>query len=215
LPIINFLDKPESEITQEELSAMIRYINWREHQLNWADIIVRHLNLKLPSGQRIRTWYEQEWGHMHSNIRGNFYKCRDAVQAANIFPDPEEDLEEELGPHWLRPQEYVGAALALTCTSADEMQIKIDEIVELKDFLFDDHEEEVYREPLVQGSAKKFMAKVGRKLRDMSPAKSKRRRTMTTPPRSPQTPDLSSSQRRSKDFGSPSKLKRRGGNTTG
>jgi hypothetical protein len=107
---------------------MVRYINWRNDQLDWADNIVRHQRLKLPSGQSIRTWYNPEWESINRNIHGSYEQCRDALQSANIFEDPEEGL----GPEWLRPHDYVAAALALTCKGPSGLKIKISDIVELK-----------------------------------------------------------------------------------
>jgi hypothetical protein len=196
---------------------MVRYINWRNDQLDWADHIIQHLGLTLPSSQRIRTWFKTEWAHVHAKIYDRFEECYKAVLDAKVFEDPEPGL----GPKWMRPQEYVAAALVLTCKGSQDLKSKISQVFEIKEHLIREQVEEVIRAAPVQEAAKTFFAKVGRKLRDISPAKSKRRRTLLSPPSSPpaadrrpsRTPDLRPSQRKSEDLGSPSKRRRRGDST--
>lgn len=82
----------------------------------------------------------------------------------------------------------------MTCRNPCDLDAIVADIGQLRQTLLRDLIEEVIRAPKVQGAAKAFFSKVGRKLREISPYKSKRVRTMTdSPSLEPQAPVLTPS----------------------
>jgi hypothetical protein len=174
-----FIDKPTEEITSEESLKMFQWILWREDQLTWADDVVAYLGLPMPDGQKVRTWNKAEWGQRNIHLRDQVAIPYDLLKAAKIFPQ----TDPLAFPYTYRPQSYVQAALALGCKSEAEMKEKVRAITKLRDEIAgaDDVLGETMRVEQVRDQAAAFFTKVGRRLRDLSPLR-KRRRTLTSLP---------------------------------
>jgi hypothetical protein len=157
------MNQPDAEISDENLCTLVRAINWRNEQLNWADNIVQLLQLSLPYEQTVRTWYAQLWETKHQHCSERYRQAQLALTRAKIFEIPEmRSRHEEYGCTWYRTQKYVAAAVALSSTNQWEVSVRICQIVELHDTLVRGLVEDVIREPRVQATAEEFFRQMGK-----------------------------------------------------
>jgi hypothetical protein len=174
--IRRFINKPNKDITSEESMKMFKWILWREDQLTWADNIVAHLRLPMPDGKKVRNWDKLEWGYRNRNLREKTALPWTLLNEAKIFPQ----TDPEAFPYTYRPQDYVQAALALGCKSKEEMEEKVRAMAKLRDDIVkaDEILGKTMRIEDVRNQATPFFTNIGRRLRDLSPLR-KRRRTIT------------------------------------
>ena len=85
--------------------TMVRFINWRNDQLTWADNNIHYPQLKAPASQSIRTWFGQQWGAENRQHTEAYLRAQDVLNEAKIFEQSESDLGQGyasmLLQHWL------------------------------------------------------------------------------------------------------------------
>jgi hypothetical protein len=148
------VSQPDDGISPEMLCKIVRGINWRSEQLNWADNIVLLLQLKRPYNQEVRTWCSPLWETKHVHCSERYQMAQLHLTRAKIFEDPEmRSLHEDYGYEWHRPRKYVAAAVALSSRDAWEVSVRVCQIVELFDDIIRRLVEELIWEPSVRESA--------------------------------------------------------------
>jgi hypothetical protein len=152
------VDVPDDEIRKAEIQHLVRTINWRNEQLNWADNIVQQLQLKRPYEQGVRTWFTQLWEAKHEAYLDRYDEARKALDENEVFGV----LEVGSTCHgivipWARPQQYVAAAMALSSRDMFEIRVRICQVLELRHELVRRLIPEVMKDPEVQEDSKEFL----------------------------------------------------------
>jgi hypothetical protein len=155
------MDLPDKNITEEKLHNIVRAINWRDEQLNFANNIVQLLKLKRPYDQAVRTWFAPLWETKHLHCSDRYQQAYKALVRAKIFEVPEvKSVRREYGYEWYRPREYVAASVALSSRDTWEVSVRVCQIVEVYEMMIRDLVEQVTREPGIQAMARAFYEKL-------------------------------------------------------